>query len=185
MEFESQVGDLTSVLKVDDRRREALKEQFEDKQALLLVDRYRFLNLAPCTHDQLRYMGYSKQLRHIGGAAANGVATTSGGGGGSGGAAASTSGAAQGALKATLNGRGVEINGFPMPDTDQMLPFKPTPMRKVTSHPVMGGKRARDIRAAVAIFAAISRRVSAASNRRYSHATIAAAVDISRAVRQP
>jgi hypothetical protein len=59
LEFESQVGDLTSILKVDNRRREALKEQFEDKQALLLVDRYRFLNLAPCTPEQLRYMGYA------------------------------------------------------------------------------------------------------------------------------
>lgn len=54
-----QVGDLTSILKVDNRRREALKDQFEDKQALLLVDRYRFFNLAPCTPEQLRYMGYS------------------------------------------------------------------------------------------------------------------------------
>lgn len=64
MEFESQVGDLTSILKVDNRRREALKEQFEDKQALLLVDRYRFLNLAPCTSEQLRYMGYSVSLKN-------------------------------------------------------------------------------------------------------------------------
>jgi hypothetical protein len=37
------------------------------------------------------------------------------------------------------NGRGVEIGGYPMPDTDQMLPFKPTPPHIVTSHPVPGG----------------------------------------------
>ncbi|KAI6242732.1 hypothetical protein M3Y99_00179500 [Aphelenchoides fujianensis] len=59
LKFESQVGDLPSILKVDDRRREALKDMFEDKQALLLIDRYRFLNLAPCTPDQLKYMGYN------------------------------------------------------------------------------------------------------------------------------
>jgi hypothetical protein len=38
------------------------------------------------------------------------------------------------------NGKGVEIGGFPMPDIDQMLPFKPTPANVVTSHPVSGGK---------------------------------------------
>lgn len=59
MEFESQVGDLTSILKVDERRRNAAKEIFEDRQALLLIDRYKFMNLAPCTQDQLKFMGYS------------------------------------------------------------------------------------------------------------------------------
>jgi len=123
LEFESQVGDLTSILKVDNRRRDALKEQFEDKQALLLVDRYRFLNLAPCTHEQLKYMGYSKQVRNTGLGLSNGIQMNSG-------AHPTTS---------THNGRGIEIGGFPMPDTDQMLPFKPTPSHVATSHPVSGG----------------------------------------------
>ncbi|KAI6196948.1 Suf domain-containing protein [Aphelenchoides besseyi] len=127
LEFESQVGDLASVLKVDDRRREALKEQFEDRQALLLVDRYRFLNLAPCTSDQLKYMGYSKQIRH-GFSAVNGVQSTS---------SMLTSG---NSASTKVNGQVIEIGGFPMPDTDQMLPFKPTTMQIVTSHPVPGGR---------------------------------------------
>jgi hypothetical protein len=38
-----------------------------------------------------------------------------------------------------VNGKGVEIGGFPMPDTEQMLPFKPVPPHVVTSHPVSGG----------------------------------------------
>lgn len=59
MEFESEVGDLSSILKVDQRRREALKEQYGDMQTLLLIDRYKFLNLVPCTGDQLKLMGYS------------------------------------------------------------------------------------------------------------------------------
>lgn len=59
MEFESQVGDLASILKVDYRRTEAVKDLFEDRQALLLIDRYKFLNLAPCTSDQLKFMGYN------------------------------------------------------------------------------------------------------------------------------
>lgn len=65
MEFESQVGDLTSVLNVDKERRKALKDQFEDKQALLLVDRYRFLNLTPCTPEQLKYMGYNVSVDRV------------------------------------------------------------------------------------------------------------------------
>ncbi|KAI6188328.1 Suf domain-containing protein [Aphelenchoides besseyi] len=127
LEFESQVGDLASVLKVDDRRREALKEQFEDRQALLLVDRYRFLNLAPCTSDQLKYMGYSKQIRH-GFSVVNGVQSTS------------SMHANANSTVTKVNGQTIEIGGFPMPDTDQMLPFKPTPMQIVTSHPVPGGR---------------------------------------------
>lgn len=82
LEFESQVGDLTSVLKVDSRRREVMKEQFEDKQAILLVDRYRFLNLAPCTAEQLRFMGYAVSWRPRGGnrtLAAEELATLGGG----------------------------------------------------------------------------------------------------------
>lgn len=59
MEFESQVGDLASILKVDQRRTEAVKDLFEDRQALLLIDRYKFLNLAPCTSEQLKFIGYN------------------------------------------------------------------------------------------------------------------------------
>jgi len=59
LEFESQVGDLSSILKVDQRRRDAVKEQFGDRQALLQIDRYRFLNLAPCSQEQLKLMGYT------------------------------------------------------------------------------------------------------------------------------
>ena len=61
MEFETQVGDLTSVLNVDQRRREMLKDkegQDRHSQALWLIDRYKFLNMAPCTPDQLKLMGY-------------------------------------------------------------------------------------------------------------------------------
>lgn len=64
LEFESQVGDLTSILKVDERRRNAAKEIFEDRQALLLIDRYKFMNLTPCTQDQLKFMGYTVCLQN-------------------------------------------------------------------------------------------------------------------------
>lgn len=72
LEFESLVGDLTGTLKVDARRREVRKDT--ESETLLLIDRwgfvlfvsswnmsffrYRFLDLVPCTHDQLKLMGY-------------------------------------------------------------------------------------------------------------------------------
>jgi hypothetical protein len=59
LEFESQVGDLPSILKVDKRRREALAAEFGDLQTLLLIDRYKFLNLVPCLPDQLKLLGYT------------------------------------------------------------------------------------------------------------------------------
>ncbi|KAL3995495.1 Suppressor of forked protein (Suf) family protein [Acanthocheilonema viteae] len=65
LEFESHVGDLSSILKVDQRRREALKEQYGEMQTLLLIDRYKFLDLVPCTNDQLRLMGYSVSSKQI------------------------------------------------------------------------------------------------------------------------
>lgn len=77
-----------------------------------------------------------KQLRPVGGALSNGVATAAGLPTTAGGSGGTASGA-----RSALNGRGVELNGFPMPDTDQMLAFKPIPLRTVTSHPVLGGKR--------------------------------------------
>lgn len=53
------MGDLTSILKVDENRRNAAKDLYEDRQALLLIDRYKFMNLIPCTSDQLKFMGYT------------------------------------------------------------------------------------------------------------------------------
>lgn len=58
MDFETQVGDLASILKVDSRRMEALERKYSDSRTLMLIDRYRFLDLLPCTNDQLRVIGY-------------------------------------------------------------------------------------------------------------------------------
>ncbi len=58
LEFESQVGDLASILKVDKRRREALEKEFQSMQTLLLIDRYKFLDLLPCSSDELKMLGH-------------------------------------------------------------------------------------------------------------------------------
>lgn len=65
LDLETRVGDATSLHKVDMARRKALNETYEDRQALFLVDRFKFLNLWPCTSDQLKLMGYNVSLRRI------------------------------------------------------------------------------------------------------------------------
>lgn len=128
LEFECQVGDLTSILKVDQRRREAAKDLYEDKQALFLIDRYKFLNLVPCTPEQLKFMGYNKQVRHV--ASMFSVPPPQ----------ATQNGRASTATASTTPGQlGLEISGFPRPDTDQMLPFKPKLPPSTSYHPVPGG----------------------------------------------
>ncbi|CAJ0945592.1 unnamed protein product, partial [Mesorhabditis belari] len=122
LEFESLVGDLTSTLKVDVRRRAARKS--EDSQTLLLIDRYRFLDLNPCTPDQLILMGYKKLPSAMIQAIPSGsisskpltqpVAASAVMGGS----------AINGAIPVSVR---MDIGGYPCPDTDQMIPFKPKP----------------------------------------------------------
>ncbi|CAG9536291.1 unnamed protein product [Cercopithifilaria johnstoni] len=144
LEFESHVGDLSSILKVDQRRREALKEQYGEMQTLLLIDRYKFLDLVPCTSDQLRLMGYSKKLGQgsslIGRSSVSGTVSLLSNG-------AQTNG--QNVVRQTPAGGGpsvvmgggvsLEISGYPRPDTDQMIPFKPKLNTNTSYHPIPGG----------------------------------------------
>lgn len=57
-EFECAVGDLSGVIKVEKRRGNALREELKGNWAVLLVDRYKYLNLFPCTNTELLSMGY-------------------------------------------------------------------------------------------------------------------------------
>jgi cleavage stimulation factor subunit 3 len=52
------VGDLTSISKVDRRRREAVNKEYGSMPTLLLIDRYKFMDLVPCTMEQLKILGY-------------------------------------------------------------------------------------------------------------------------------
>ena len=77
-EFESAVGDLSGLIKVEKRRGTALREVNKELQceinncmcvqelkgnwAVLLVDRYKYLNLFPCTNTELLSMGYPVSL---------------------------------------------------------------------------------------------------------------------------
>ena len=76
-EFECAVGDLSGVIKVEKRRGNALREvtdishmklktavyhfglqELKGNWAVLLVDRYKYLNLFPCNNTELLSMGY-------------------------------------------------------------------------------------------------------------------------------
>lgn len=56
--FESNIGDLASILKVERRRFMAFKDEYEGKETALLVDRYKFMDLYPCSPSELKALGY-------------------------------------------------------------------------------------------------------------------------------
>nr|SVE82378.1 EOG090X026K [Daphnia magna]SVE82946.1 EOG090X026K [Daphnia magna] len=60
LEFESSIGDLSSVVKVEKRRNAVLDKlkELEGKETALLIDRYRFGTLFPCSTADLRALGY-------------------------------------------------------------------------------------------------------------------------------
>ncbi|KAI5695245.1 hypothetical protein M8J75_013216 [Diaphorina citri] len=59
--FESNIGDLASIVKVEKRRSAVLTKmaEFEGKDTAQLVDRYKFLDLYPCSPAELKSIGYT------------------------------------------------------------------------------------------------------------------------------
>ncbi|KXJ23727.1 cleavage stimulation factor subunit 3 [Exaiptasia diaphana] len=103
LEFETVSGDLSSILKVEKRRLQTYKEELDHHETAVLVDRYRFLDLLPCTQTELKIMGYTGPTRQ----ASNTLALSS---------------------VDFLNEEVSEDKTVKMriPDTSQMMPFKPT-----------------------------------------------------------
>lgn len=64
--FESNIGDLASILKVEKRRFTAFREEYEGKETALLVDRYKFMDLYPCSASELKALGYKVCTQHQG-----------------------------------------------------------------------------------------------------------------------
>ncbi|XP_003377150.1 actin family protein [Trichinella spiralis] len=58
VEFESLVGDLATITKVNQRRQHALTKRFQENPTAMLVDRYKFMNLLPCKKQELDLLGY-------------------------------------------------------------------------------------------------------------------------------
>ncbi|KAH8270703.1 hypothetical protein KR044_006834 [Drosophila immigrans] len=126
LEFESNIGDLSSIVKVE-RRRSAVFEnlkEYEGKETAQLVDRYKFLDLYPCTSTELKSIGYAENVGII-------LNKVAGGGGGSGGGANSHSNDAE--------ADGEAAQPLPRPDFTQMIPFKPRSCAHPGAHPLAGG----------------------------------------------
>jgi cleavage stimulation factor subunit 3 len=65
--FETRVGDLASITKVDKRRRDAVaKDLGHALQTVLLIDRYKFIDLVPTSNEQLKVLGYKVRVGHVG-----------------------------------------------------------------------------------------------------------------------
>nr|XP_002126480.1 cleavage stimulation factor subunit 3 [Ciona intestinalis] len=124
LEFECNVGDLSSLLKVENRRLEAFKADYEGKSTCMLIDRYRFLDLYPCAPEILRALGY-KDTR-----TPNKTTTTM---------MNPTSSSMDAGAKSSMDDAGKKKVGFAMPDLSQMIPYKPRRRPLPGSHPVPGG----------------------------------------------
>uniref|UniRef100_A0AAY5EZS8 Cleavage stimulation factor subunit 3 n=1 Tax=Electrophorus electricus TaxID=8005 RepID=A0AAY5EZS8_ELEEL len=117
--FESNIGDLASILKVERRRFMAFKDEYEGKETALLVDRYKFMDLYPCSTSELKALGY-KDVSRAKYAALIPEAVV----------APSTP-----ALKDEVDRK----PEYPKPDTNQMIPFQPRHLAPPGLHPVPGG----------------------------------------------
>ncbi|CAH0549003.1 unnamed protein product [Brassicogethes aeneus] len=114
LEFESNIGDLQSIVKVEKRRSEVLSKikEFEGKETAQLVDRYRFIDLFPCSPQELKSIGYTEVI-NITGAAKNHI------------------------LHSMINIDSEQP--LPNPDYSQMIPYKPKTNPLPGEHPVPGG----------------------------------------------
>uniref|UniRef100_A0A8C5AWP6 Cleavage stimulation factor, 3' pre-RNA, subunit 3 n=1 Tax=Gadus morhua TaxID=8049 RepID=A0A8C5AWP6_GADMO len=117
--FESNIGDLASILKVERRRFTAFKDEYEGKETALLVDRYKFMDLYPCSGSELKALGYKDVSRAKYAALLQEAVVTP-----------STP-----AQKDEADRK----PEYPKPDTNQMIPFQPRHLTPPGLHPVPGG----------------------------------------------
>lgn len=111
LEFESNIGDLSSIVKVERRRSAVLAQlkEFEGKETAQLVDRYKFLDLYPCSSAELKSIGYIEKV---------GI----------------KSGVQQTPIMAEDS-----TPTLPRPDFGQMIPYKPKANPLPGEHPISGG----------------------------------------------
>lgn len=123
LQFETNVGDLSSILKVEKRRNGIIEKlnELEGKETALLIDRYKFMDLYPCTGSELKAIGYQELARQNVVTGANPTASSTN----------QTS-----IFEEEENKNKPE---YPRPDLQQMIPFKPKVMAPVGAHPLPGG----------------------------------------------
>ncbi|KAL7036048.1 hypothetical protein ACKWTF_008672 [Chironomus riparius] len=113
LEFESNIGDLSSIVKVERRRSAVLEnlKEYEGKETAQLIDRYKFLDLFPCTQPELKSVGYHE-----------------------------ISSISTGQKVVQQNPEEEESQKvLPRPDFSQMIPFKPKANAYNGEHPMGGG----------------------------------------------
>ncbi|KAG5839983.1 hypothetical protein ANANG_G00211290 [Anguilla anguilla] len=117
--FESNIGDLASILKVERRRFTAFREEYEGKETALLVDRYKFMDLYPCSSSELKALGYKDVSRaKLAALIPETVVTPS---------------------APAQKDEADRKPEYPKPDTNQMIPFQPRHLAPPGLHPVPGG----------------------------------------------
>uniref|UniRef100_A0A8C6NQ50 Cleavage stimulation factor subunit 3 n=1 Tax=Nothobranchius furzeri TaxID=105023 RepID=A0A8C6NQ50_NOTFU len=117
--FESNIGDLASILKVERRRFTAFRDEYEGKETALLVDRYKFMDLYPCSTSELKALGYKDVSRaKLAALLPETVVAPS---------------------LPTLKDEIDQKPKYPKPDTNQMIPFQPRHLAPPGLHPVPGG----------------------------------------------
>ncbi|XP_065364835.1 protein suppressor of forked [Calliphora vicina] len=122
LEFVSNIGDLSSIVKVERRRSAVLEnlKEYEGKETAQLVDRYKFLDLYPCTTVELRSIGYTENV----GITTNKLPNGSG---------------APGAPAVKEEPETEPAAQLPKPDFGQYIPFKPKANAYPGAHPLAGG----------------------------------------------
>ncbi|VDQ09542.1 unnamed protein product [Trichobilharzia regenti] len=111
-------------MKVEKRRLQELgtAKEFSRLETALLIDRYRFLDLLPCSDSELRSLGY--RVISLGstlpGIPGSGVVVSD--------------------SFVPVIGGVIKKPTYPQPDVAQMLPFKPKAYPRTGSHPVAGGE---------------------------------------------
>ncbi|XP_075156042.1 cleavage stimulation factor subunit su(f) [Haematobia irritans] len=120
LEFESNIGDLSSIVKVERRRSAVLEnlKEYEGKETAQLVDRYKFLDLYPCSTVELRSIGYTENV----GITLNKLAPN-----------------VPGVPAAKEEPETEPAVQLPKPDFSQMIPFKPKANAYPGAHPLAGG----------------------------------------------
>lgn len=115
LEFESNIGDLASIVKVEKRRSAVLEKikEFEGKETAQLVDRYKFLDLYPCSSVELRSIGYIE---------------------------VSSLGRNNPGVLSRVQDTEEVVAALPKPDISQMIPYKPKVNPLPGEHPVPGNK---------------------------------------------
>jgi len=120
LKFECAVGDLASILKVDKKRQKVFAQQQstsnnDQTQNAFMIDRYKFLDLLPCSFNELKSMGYKNIPTTVESKAKNVKTNLS---------TLFSSNIIQKEL-AIVAANEIKRSKFPVPDVTQMLPFKP------------------------------------------------------------